>query len=195
MKNMIGILAAVALCWAPTLNGQDDPAKREQDKPQMPTKGSERDTNGMEAFLSAHPGLRAKLKDRADLNHDGRLSPRERAYALQLLKEKHEAWRKARRLKWLKKHPEEAKRLRDRIDRDHDGVVEPDEVRRAKRVKDHIDRDGDGVVERNEVRKAKRVKDRVDRNDDGKVGPRERQRAKKVVKKAVKKVRKQRRKH
>ena len=214
MKNMVGTLVATALCCAPALSGQDDPAKQEQDKPQIRSDAPERDRDGMESFLEKHPGLRAKLKERADLNHDGKLSPRERAHARKLLKEKHEAWRKARRLKWLKEHPEQARKLRDRIDRDGDGVVERHEVRKAKRIKDRIDRDGDGVVERHEIRKAKRVKDRIDRdddgvvdkkevrkakrvkdrldrNDDGKVGPRERHRAKK---KAIKRVRKRQRK-
>ena len=116
------------------------------------------------AFLKAHPALMKEARAKADLNHDGRISPLEKQRIYAWLLRRYQTGRvKGAREKageFLQNHPEAARRLKNRADLNQDGRVGPLERRRAVR------------------RTARRVvRRRLDLNHDGRVGPLERARA------------------
>lgn len=93
---------------------------------------------------------------RVDRNHDGYVSPRERALA-------HQRWVAHQR--WL---------AQQRYRAQHYGHPGPRHWDNRRRAFNWADRNNDGRIGPREYQRAKRVFNRLDRNHDGRLGPRER---------------------
>ncbi|HLQ36633.1 MAG TPA: hypothetical protein VK348_02440 [Planctomycetota bacterium] len=142
--NILNAAVAAAVLAALGLAQDAAPTASQQPKPKLehPQSGPQADADrpGQGAdfalrarrFLATHPELREKLKQQADTDGDGKLSPDELRHADELLRAKMTEFRQRE----------------GKLDHNGDGVVEPGEIERARavreEVREHAGQDGNG---------------------------------------------------